>query len=191
MSTPACIVPDCTEPPEYLRRIGDGWDEDAFMCQRHLAREAAAAATIDAIAAMEHAEYDPEAAARIEEDRQRTEAERRARAWAQIDPTKWADPDGSKYGLRALESIIADLREHTAPGSGRNDALSNASYRLGQLVAGGELREDVARDALSWCMGQMAHSPREAREFAQVINRRLRKGMEHPRSAPETRRAAA
>jgi len=62
-------------------------------------------------------------------------------ALATIRPRNGAGKPG-RYGRAALEAEIAALAD-AAPG-GRNHALNRASFRLGQLVAGGELdRRDV------------------------------------------------
>lgn len=104
-----------------------------------------------------------------------------------VDTSRWADADGSPYGLAALAGIVGELSGFTEPGSGRNNALNRAAYRCGQLVAGGELREQVARASLRWCAERMGL--RRA-EYGPVIDRALRDGGKSPRQAPQTRRAA-
>jgi hypothetical protein len=53
---------------------------------------------------------------------------------------------GTEYGLVALDGECERLRE-AKPGE-RNDTLNRAAFALGQLAAGGELDEEVARAAL-------------------------------------------
>lgn len=53
---------------------------------------------------------------------------------------------GTAYGLGAMERELGRLA--TAQEGGRNDALNAAAFSLAQLVAGGELDHDTARDAL-------------------------------------------
>jgi hypothetical protein len=87
--------------------------------------------------------------------------------------------DTTAYGRRALETETARLLQ--APETTRNDTLNEVSFSLGQLVAGGELDESEAVDALH----RAAHGAGlEDREVSKTIRSGLESGKEEPRAAP-------
>lgn len=173
----SCIVPGCEEP--YLVPIGGGWD-DAQMCRRHLRDEERAAATADRLHELEMDWYRPDLAEARERARIAEENRRREEALASIDRTRWSEPDGSRYGIRAFENIIGILRAEGVEGNRRN-ALNVAALNLGALVAGGELAEAPVREALTSAgeaLGLRQH------EIRSTVHYGLRDGGKHPRSAP-------
>lgn len=102
------------------------------------------------------------------------------------DPDKWGDIDGSRYGLAALKGVLSDLSAvgSGSPGTsglGRNNALSSAAHRCGQLVAGGELDHGCARVALRSVAADMGLAESE---YGPLITRRMFAGAQNPRSAP-------
>jgi putative DNA primase/helicase len=87
---------------------------------------------------------------------------------------------GTPYGLEALNKELDDLRR-TGEG-GRNQQLNESAFALGQLVAGGELDQDVV-------VGEL-HSTGMAIGLGEVeTEKTLRSGLEsgklQPRTAPE------
>lgn len=87
------------------------------------------------------------------------------------------------YATAALEAELSRIRA-TAAG-GRNHALNNAAFNLGQLIAGGELDEDWVRDRLTDVAIAVGLG---ARETAATIDSGLRAGAHQPRRAPEPAR---
>jgi putative DNA primase/helicase len=62
---------------------------------------------------------------------------------AQIQTCEKSTP----YGLVAVESLLADLKN--AESGSRNDTLNKTSFRIGRLIAGGEVSEVDAETALT------------------------------------------
>jgi hypothetical protein len=92
-------------------------------------------------------------------------------------------PGGSgSYGKAALEHEIAALA-HALPG-GRNAALNRASFRLHQLVAGGELDGAEVRNRLldaAIANGLMSDPQDGPRSVQATIVSGARAGLQHPR----------
>lgn len=88
--------------------------------------------------------------------------------------------DGTPYGLQALDAELAELAR--AQQGERNASLNECAFALYQLVAGGELRENVVEERLrtvgiSIGLGEG--------EVMQTIGSARQGGMQQPRSAPE------
>jgi len=88
--------------------------------------------------------------------------------------------DNQAYYTTALDSECRAVA--TAQKGARNDALNKASFSLGQLVAGGGIPEQVARDALTQAANQAGLS---ANEIAKTLASGLQDGKASPRVAPE------
>lgn len=175
---PCCMVSGCDEPGERVVDVGadDGWG----MCHLHLHREANAVREVDVRRELVLDELDP-LRAQDRHEREKREAERRQQeALARIDVSRWNGPDGTRYGLRALELEVQALRAAGVPGNRRN-ALNDAAFSLGGLVAGGELRHGAVADVLTYCAEAMELPKREA---ADTIRTGLRDGLDNPRTAP-------
>jgi hypothetical protein len=91
---------------------------------------------------------------------------------------------GSRYGLVALEE--ESLAVAATPEGSRNDALNRAAFRIGRLVAGGELDQMFAARRLVES-GMAAGLPYE--EALKTVKSGLVQGMRRPRSAPPRRRS--
>ena len=83
------------------------------------------------------------------------------------------------YGQRALDGEADAVRE-TAEGS-RNARLNQAACAIGNLIAGGEITEDDAREALT---DAAQDAGLDHHEIKATIASGFRKGMTTPRSAP-------
>jgi hypothetical protein len=173
---PCCIVPGCDEPEEHLEPVGDGWG----MCHRHRQAERNAVRECEVRRELELDELDPLRVCDRREREARQAEQRRREAFDRIDTSRWVGPDGTRYGLAALENEVRDLRAAGVPGNRRN-ALNDAAFNLGGLVAGGELREGAVRQVLTFCAQAIELPPREA---ADTIRYGLRDGFNNPRSAP-------
>ena len=93
--------------------------------------------------------------------------------------TPTTSEDTTAYGRRSLETETARILQ--APETTRNDTLNKVSFSLGQLVAGGELDESEAVNALH----RAAHGAGlEDREISMTIHSGLESGKEEPRTAP-------
>lgn len=170
-----CHVPGCPEPPE--RVLPDG------LCHKHRAAEIAARAQADWQHQQDYEEAFPEVRAERER-RERAEREaRRARVLTEIAGRRF-DGDGTPYGVAALGGIVRDLSR--TPEGGRNDALTRAAFRVGGLVAGGELAPACAIRALREA-GRAMDLPEH--EVRYVTRRAFDAGLQRPRSAPERRAA--
>jgi hypothetical protein len=103
--------------------------------------------------------------------------ERAAKASASVNPRG----TGSKYGLAALDKELEALAE--TPEGGRNAQLNTAVFSLGQLVAGGELDEDLVKRKLLSMAISIGLSETEAQA---TIKSGLDAGAKAPRTAPTT-----
>lgn len=171
-----CLVPGCERP------TGAEWQFD--LCDQHLQVERYALAQFEDVRLLELDALD--GGDRF--DREVWPPPPRPTPMLPANPGwGWTDPDGSRYGLRAFEGIMADLHDQAVEGN-YNNAFARAAKDIGALVGGGELREAPARRALHWCLEQLG---RANREYLTLIDRRIRQGKECPRVAPaQTRRAA-
>lgn len=87
--------------------------------------------------------------------------------------------DGSAYGLAALRDELDRLR--AAPVGTRNHTLNRAAFCLGQLVARGELAEDVVRSALLETATTVGLTARESqRTVTSGLSAGSRDGRERP-----------
>jgi len=87
------------------------------------------------------------------------------------------------YGKAALEREITALAN--APPGGRNAALNKASFRLHQLVAGGELDGNEVRSRLvaaATANGLMSDPQDGPRSVQKTIASGARAGLQHPRN---------
>lgn len=85
------------------------------------------------------------------------------------------------YGRKALEYEVEDVA--TTPEGSRNSALNTAAFKLGSLVAGGELDEDEVEEALLEAALAAGLSENEAKA---TIASGINAGMLEPRTAPAT-----
>lgn len=112
----------------------------------------------------------------------RENAETKSRASAPA-PLKTAT-ESSPYGLKALASECDTLT--TAPEGRRNDQLNKSAYCIGQLVAGGEIVETEARQALTAAAGACRLTVDDGEASVQAtLNSGLSSGMKEPRAAPQ------
>jgi putative DNA primase/helicase len=86
-----------------------------------------------------------------------------------------------KYSQAALRDECEQVRQ-SEPGT-RNDTLNRAAFNIGQLVAGGELDGEAARDAL---MDAALASGLGASESVATIKSGLAAGGRQPRRTPES-----
>ena len=94
-------------------------------------------------------------------------------------PMKRRDGSPGAYGQAALEAECADVAG--TPEGGRNARLNRAAFAVGQLVAGGELEEHEAVDAL--LNAALAAGLPEA-EARRTIRSGFDTGQREPRTAP-------
>lgn len=91
------------------------------------------------------------------------------------------------YGLAALEKECAGIRD--ACEGEQESALNEAALKIGALVAGGELRRDIARAALIEAGLAMfsynSRDPWERPAIERKIDRGMADGSRKPRSAPK------
>jgi putative DNA primase/helicase len=96
-------------------------------------------------------------------------------------PKPPARVDGcSAYGARALEEECGEVG--SCPEGNRNHTLNAAAFSIGQLVAGGEIDEDVARRGL---MAAAARCGLPDLEADRTFRSGFESGLEQPRTAPE------
>lgn len=100
-------------------------------------------------------------------------------------PRERREGDGYKYGHRALEAECQEIM--TAPPGGRDQQIMSSAFKIGQLVAGGEIPREDAEDSLmnaALIRSQRSAEPVPFSELQDKIARALDKGGEKPRSAP-------
>jgi hypothetical protein len=85
----------------------------------------------------------------------------------------------SSYGRAALEGELVELRR--APVGTRNHTLNRCAFRLGRLVAGGELAES---DVVAALRAEGAARGLTAREIERTIASGLAAGLRRPRHRP-------
>lgn len=91
----------------------------------------------------------------------------------------------SKWAREALARECEALRSMTREGTGRNDALNIAAYKMGRRVGAGMLGEAETRDALiAAASGWHGHT---AREIEATVNSGLRAGIARPHEGPAPR----
>lgn len=86
---------------------------------------------------------------------------------------------GTSYGLKALANIVERLVD--APAGGRNDELNRAAFSAAQLVAGGELDEAHALEALEAAADEAGLTPSETKK---TLASGWEAGSAEPRQAP-------
>jgi hypothetical protein len=85
------------------------------------------------------------------------------------------------YGRAALEREYKSLAT-MAPDTGRNNALNLTAFRLGQLVAGGELeRGEVVKHLIAACFRNQLIADTSQRAVLATIESGLKAGMKSPR----------
>ncbi|MFJ4708417.1 bifunctional DNA primase/polymerase [Streptomyces anulatus] len=95
------------------------------------------------------------------------------------EPKTYSGPTGTAYGKAALTRIVTKLE---ACESGRNQALNEAAYSLGQLVGGGQLSEGYAAAALMKSATANGYVLKDGRDAAEAtMNSGLRAGKDQPR----------
>ena len=88
--------------------------------------------------------------------------------------------DGSSYGKAALRHAIRDIT--IAQISTRNQVLNQVAFKIGQLVAGGELQRTLAEDELSDAGIGAGLTPVEVRA---TVKSGLDSGATQPKTAPQ------
>lgn len=86
------------------------------------------------------------------------------------------DREGSRWGIQALDAELGRLA--LAPEGGRNDALVRSAYRVGQLVAGGQLD---AHHAASNLLSVAIRIGLTEGESIATIRSGMGSGAQHPR----------
>lgn len=94
------------------------------------------------------------------------------------DPKFQQFEEGTPYGQRALESEVG--RVALAKEGSRNDTLNRAAYALGQLAAGGEVSESLARERLMEVALKIGLEPDETKA---TIDSGMKAGGKAPRQA--------
>lgn len=98
-------------------------------------------------------------------------------------PRERREGDGFKYGHKALEAEC-DLIRSTPSGSGADNQMVSSAFKIGQLVAGGEIPKQDAEDALiNACMALPGQTKTE-KEVSDKVQRAMTAGGEKPRQAP-------
>lgn len=107
------------------------------------------------------------------------EAPRHNSPGAPQSPPRFAEGEGTPYGLAALDGALISLR--CAPIGQRNHTLNREAFSLAQLVAGGELLEAAARSAL---LGVALAIGLDESESRQTLDSAFDAGLRLPRVAP-------
>lgn len=99
-------------------------------------------------------------------------------------PRTASSSSSTRYGTAVLDRLAAEVA--SAPEGTRNDTLNRAAHRAGGFVAGNEIDESAARDAL---LDAAIHAGLPAREAEKTIESGLGTGKATVRKAPEKPRA--
>lgn len=113
---------------------------------------------------------------RLHEQRDAAKAAERAHVPNRINVIRKSTEGTSSYGAQALDDECAQLRD-TAEGQ-RNDRLNVAAVKIAGLVAGGEIGENDAREALTDAALDAGLEPNEIRA---TLDSGFRKGLSNPR----------
>lgn len=105
-------------------------------------------------------------------------------AQTQVDfvPRERREGDGFRYGHKALDEECQEIM--TAQPGGQDNQIVSSAYKIGQLVAGGEIPRDEAEDAL---INAAMAIPGQSKDHATIVDkvrRAMGAGNEKPRSAP-------
>jgi hypothetical protein len=92
---------------------------------------------------------------------------------ATAPPPAWGP---TPYAATALAREVDTIQR--APEGTRNDTLNRAAFNIGQLIAGGQIHHDDARDAL---ISAAIEAGLTGRETARTIDSGFREGQKHPR----------
>jgi hypothetical protein len=87
----------------------------------------------------------------------------------------------SPYGAAAMRAELADLQA-ARPGH-INDSVNYSTFRIAQLVGGGEIREDEARDSILEALAAMGGIDTEEKTLG-TMERAWASGIDRPRAAP-------
>jgi putative DNA primase/helicase len=113
----------------------------------------------------------------------------RAHGQKQVAPRKTAT-ETTRYGEVALQRECAELSRTSEPG--RNNQLNEAAFSIGRLVAGGEIVEAEARQALTAAADDCRLIADDGeRQVQATLNSGLSSGMKEPRAAPEAQERLA
>ena len=100
-------------------------------------------------------------------------------------PPQFSRGDGTAWGLAGFRKGLEELATQRQPG--RNDALNLLTFRVAQMVAGGELRGEYAYAAIERVGLQIGLAEREIRSTMRGAPPRfegaIARGEAHPRSA--------
>lgn len=97
-------------------------------------------------------------------------------------PRERREGDGFKYGHKALDAECQEIMG-ASPGGQDNQIVSSA-FKIGQLVAGGEIPRQDAEDALVNAAMAIPGQSKPLEVIVDKINRALKAGGEKPRQAP-------
>jgi hypothetical protein len=100
-------------------------------------------------------------------------------------PPQFSQGDGTPWGLAGFRKDLEDLAAQRQPG--RNDALNRTTFRVAQMVAGGELRGEYAYAEIERVGWQIGLTEREVRSTMHGTPPRyegaIARGKAFPRSA--------
>lgn len=105
-------------------------------------------------------------------------------AQTQVDfvPRERREGDGFRYGHKALDEECREII--TAQPGGQNNQIVSSSYKIGQLVAGGEIPHDEARDALINAAMAIPGQSKDLAYITDAVDRAFVAGQGNARSAP-------
>lgn len=102
----------------------------------------------------------------------------------QVDfvPRERREGDGFRYGHKALDAECQAMM--TAPPGSQDNAIVSAAFKIGQLVAGGEIPHQDAEDSLINAAMAIPAQSKTLKEITDKVQRAMKAGAEKPRQAP-------
>jgi hypothetical protein len=102
-------------------------------------------------------------------------------AYPEVDRSQFIEGKGSLYGLKALAGVLQDAQAMEQEGAGRNNMLSRTAFRIGQLVAAGDVDGPYAEDFVERLAEAVC--PDERQKATNTVKRGLISGRRYPRGS--------
>jgi predicted P-loop ATPase len=107
---------------------------------------------------------------------------RQAQTQVEYVPRERREGDGFRYGHKALDAECQEIM--TAVEGGQDNQIVSSAFKIGQLVAGGEIPREDAEDALINASMAIPGQSKTLDVISDKVRRAMDKGATKPRQAP-------